>query len=354
MDRQGSPSNTPALRQRQRHVRLARTAAAYSLAALCLLWVFHDIHPLKLARSLTSISWRWAMLAIAFDILSYVFQGVRWRMLLRPLGNLSTMETTQVIYAGLFANEVLPMRFGELVRAFLASRRLSANFASIIPSMIVERLLDGVWLAIAIVAVALSVRLPKDILDAIDIFAMAVLVSIGLFVYLTLRDDKSSLERIENEADWKPARVLGWIAHRFTGGLRSIGLSRTLFLSLGVSLAMLVMQALAFWLVMHAYGLRLSFWSGVAVFLIVHLGSAIPSTPANIGPYQFFTVAGLTLFGVEKTLAAGFSVVVFVLLSVPLWIIGFFALSRSGTTLFAIQNQLRALRSQDISKQQRE
>jgi hypothetical protein len=62
-----------------------------------------------------------------------------------------------------------------------------------------------------------------------------------------------------------------------------------------------------------------------------------------VGTYQFFTVVGLTLLGVDKTLATGFSVVVFLLLTIPLWAIGFLALSRSGTSLHALQEEIRRL-----------
>ena len=92
---------------------------------------------------------------------------------------------------------------------------------------------------------------------------------------------------------------------------------------------------------MLGYGLRLSLWIGVAVFVIVSLGTAIPNTPANIGSYQFFAVLGLTLFGVDKTSATGFSLVVFTLLTLPLLAIGFLALSRSGMSLAAIREELR-------------
>jgi hypothetical protein len=47
------------------------------------------------------------------------------------------------------------------------------------------------------------------------------------------------------------------------GGLRSIGISRFLFMALGLSLVMLCLQALAFWLVMLAYELPLPYWAGV-------------------------------------------------------------------------------------------
>jgi hypothetical protein len=46
-------------------------------------------------------------------------------------------------------------------------------------------------------------------------------------------------------------------------------------------------------------------------FLFVRLGTAIPNPPANIGTFQFFCVLALSFFGVEKTVAAGFSIVYF-------------------------------------------
>jgi hypothetical protein len=79
------------------------------------------------------------------------------------------------------------------------------------------------------------------------------------------------------------------------------------------------------------------------VFIIVHLGTLVPTAPANLGSYQFFTVLGLTLFGVEKAAAAGFSLVVFAVLTAPLWVIGLWALGSSGLTLFQITSELARL-----------
>jgi len=96
---------------------------------------------------------------------------------------------------------------------------------------------------------------------------------------------------------------------------------------------------------MLAWGLKLSFWVGAVVYLIVRLGTAVPNAPANVGTYQFFTVVGLTLFGVDKPTATGFSLAVFLVLTIPLWALGLLALRRSGTTLFALRHEINALRS---------
>jgi hypothetical protein len=42
------------------------------------------------------------------------------------------------------------MRPGEFVRSYLVSRRMAAPFVAILPSIIVERLFDGVWIAMGI------------------------------------------------------------------------------------------------------------------------------------------------------------------------------------------------------------
>src|SRR5574341_1278851 len=195
MDQQNTTLNSTATPPAKPALQMIKQAFGYLLALACLVWVFHDIHLGKLLQYITNINWGWVALAIVFDILSYFCQGLRWQLLLRPVGAISSLRATQAIYAGLFTNEVLPMRFGELVRAYLVSRWVSAEFVSIIPSMAVERLFDGVWLALAIGLVAIFVPLPKDLIRAGDILGIIVLMATGLFVYVVFRKEKAILDK---------------------------------------------------------------------------------------------------------------------------------------------------------------
>ena len=101
-----------------------KRALVYAFATACLVWVFHDVHPPELLATMSIANWWFVALAIIIDILTYVLQGIRWKLLLAPVGRLSTLRATQGIYAGLLTNELVPLRFGELVRAFLVSRWL--------------------------------------------------------------------------------------------------------------------------------------------------------------------------------------------------------------------------------------
>jgi uncharacterized membrane protein len=62
--------------------------------------------------------------------------------------------------------------------------------------------------------------------------------------------------------------------------------------------------------------------------------------PSNVGTYQFFAVLALTLFGVDKTTAAGFSIAVFVILTAVLGIIGLVAIGRSRIRLKDIRREI--------------
>jgi uncharacterized membrane protein YbhN (UPF0104 family) len=188
---------------------------------------------------------------------------------------------------------------------------------------------------------AFFVALPANLREAGDLLGIIVLAATGFFVYTIMRKRDTVGPPASREiSTWNGSSFVTSSIWRLVSGVQRIGRSRYFYMALGLSLLVLVLQALAFWLVMWSYGLRSSFWVGFVVFMIVHLGTALPNAPANLGTYQFFCVVGLALFGVEKTPATGFSLVVFVILTIPLWVLGFIALRYSGSTLYAIRDEI--------------
>jgi glycosyltransferase 2 family protein len=319
-----------------------RYAVGWLVAAAGLIWVLHDVHLSRLPGQFAGIDWRWVALALVCDMLSYLIQAVRWQMLLEPVGKINLLQAMQAIYAGLFTNEILPMRPGEFVRSYIASRWVGASFVTILPSIILERLFDGVWIAIGVGLAATFAPLPKDLIEAGETFGAVIALFVALFIYLVLRPPRRSGPPADRGLPrWKPLRAIAGLFERLSEGLREASRTKEFYLAFALSLPFLALQAITMWLIMLGYGLRLSIWVGVAVYVIVGLGTALPNTPANVGSYQFFAVLGLTLFGVDKTSATGFSLVVFTLLSLPLLIIGFLAFSRSGMSLAGIREELR-------------
>ncbi len=326
---------------RHRSADTIRQALGWLIAAACLVWVFHGIKGDVLLRQLRSIGWGWVAAAVAFDILSYGWQGVRWRFLLRPVGNVPVLRATQAVYVGLLTNEIVPLRAGELVRAYIVSRREKVPFLAVIPSIAVERFFDGLWLAVGIALVAIFVQLPPNLLKAADVLGVAIIAAAALLIYLVARKKRANEEPpAAVPAGRSPLRRLSSLIGAVAEGIRTIGTTRYFYFSLFTTPLINICQIIAFWLVMKAYGLHLSPWAGAAVFLVMYLGTALPNAPSNVGTYQFFTVLGLSLFGVDKTTAAGFSVVVFVILTAALWIVGLLSLAGTGVGIREIRRDV--------------
>jgi uncharacterized protein (TIRG00374 family) len=263
------------------------------------------------------------------------------------LGRLSFTKATQAIYAGLFVNELFPLRPGEVLRSYLVSKWLSSPFINIIPSIVVERLFDAIWLGLSLGFVAMIVQLPSYMLTAADYVGFFVIIAVILFTYIVVRPVRS---RNNKKSRFFIVRLLFEYLYNFRDGISRIGFSKSFFASLFCSPLIIIFQAISFWLVMKGYHISLSIVSGAAVFFIVNFGTAIPNTPSNIGSYQLFTVLGLSLFGIDKTTSAGFSIAVFIILTLPLWLLGAVSILLSGISFSDIKKKLKDLKAVEGGK----
>ncbi len=279
-----------------------------AISAACLVWVFHDVPLASLRQDIHIKSWSWVGAAVCAQAASYVCQGYRWRRLLRPLGELPLVRATEAIYAGLFVNELMPAKPGELLRAYLVGQWLQIRLPMVLGSIVTERILDGLWLSIALVLMAAVVPLPQQLVRIGAIFVL--LVAIAAVVVSVLAIGRVQVPML---SAWRHA-----LASR-NGAIA--------FVSSGL---LLLGQMLAFWCSLRGFGLSLSLLVAIATVVVIQLGTAIPNAPGNVGTYQLACVAGLTLFGVDKTTATAFSIVVFVLLTLPVWCFGGLALAHAG------------------------
>jgi glycosyltransferase 2 family protein len=314
------------------HRSILRFVISYGIAFACLYWVFHDVNVPELLQPLREVRWWMLVPAVVLDLLVYVCAAWVWQMLLRPVGRTSIVQATQAVFAGRFANDVLPVHVGYAVRVFLMSRWLGVRITSVVPSLLVERLLDGIWLALGVGIAAACFPLPPGISHVAKVWAGIIVFGLIAGAWIMFRR-QSSLSR------WKIIRPIDHMLEE----VRTIGRSGVLASALAISLLKFVAQCLAFLFVLWAYGLHFPVGVQLAIFVIAYVGMSIPSTPASVGVFQVFCIAGLELFHVPKPVATGFSLLAFVVLTVPLTIAGFIALGQSGLTLRQIRSGAKTI-----------
>ena len=316
---------------------------SYGIAAGGLYWVFHDIRLSELVQSLAGIDWWWVPPAALFDLLVYVCAAWEWQLLLRPAGHLSLRKTLQAVFAGRFANDVLPVHAGYIVRVYLAARWSGNSIAAVLPSLLIERLFDSLWLAAGFAVASLFFPLPGKLARSGDILGGLLLAAIVVVGWTILRKEKPRPEpKPERACRWKGVVRVQAFVRRLGQGVRGLGRSPLVLAGLGLSIVKLLLQALSFFLLLQAYGFPFSFWTKLAVFLVAYIGMSMPSTPAGLGVYQVLCAAGLRYFGVPKPAASSFALLSYVVLTAPLSLAGFIAVTRSGLSLRQIRHELGA------------
>ena len=142
----------------------APQAMGYCLSVVCLAWVLHGYQFNELLPAIRTLDWGWVTIAVLSDLSVYVVHGWRWNTLLEPVARLRLTRTVQAIYIGLFANEILPLRVGEVIRCYLLAHWNNLNLSVTLASVGVERLIDGFWMIAAFLITTTYVKgIPPDL-----------------------------------------------------------------------------------------------------------------------------------------------------------------------------------------------
>ncbi len=312
----------------------------YGLAIVCLVWVLHDFHIVQAMRELAKVDWTWVLIGMCFDVLSYVVQGVRWKLLLSPFGKVKLTHAIRAVFAGLFANLIFPLRPGELLRCYLVSDSDDITIGRVAGSVGVERLVDLVIATASLAVVSLLVDLPRKFRRVADTLGIVTLVLLGIVVIViyVLEVKLAKNPDFGSGPRRLPGRLMGALL-----GLHAMGTAPSFYTAVLASLLMPFCQVLGLWAMMQAYGLQLPFLAAIVVLLVINLGVSLPNAPANVGSYQFFCVLGLSVFQVEKNTATSFSFFAFLALTVPFIFLGFAGLVSSGLSLKSMREKVKGL-----------
>ena len=309
----------------------------YGVAVGCLAWVVTGVRWRELGRQLSGSDIRWMVLAGLLQAAASVFHAWRWNLLLRPVSRLKLWRTIQALYAGQFTNEVLPLRPGELVRSFLLARWSRVAFPVVISSVALERLLDGFSLASTFLVITVFLSLPDYLIRGVRVMA-GCLVGLALVLLFFLR-------RMARGGTL-PRRLPARLRHAIEG-TRQMANPRTLAACTAASLMNLGLQALPYWALDRAYRLNLSIWAMAAVVIVVMTATTIPSAPGNAGLLQAACVLALSTLGIHKTRATGFAALLFLVLTLPLLIVGAAVVGFTGIRIRDLRRGAAALEAVD-------
>jgi hypothetical protein len=299
-------------------------------------FVLSGAHISLIWGEIRSMAWHWVVLAIAADIFVYTLQSWRWLLILKPVEAVSIWTSIRAIYVGLFANEVLPLRTGELIRCFLITRWSSIPLSVSFASALIERIFDGIWLMACFFVTLRVAELPRMLERAGYILGIIILIAaaiIGLGMFAKTQSPDMSLGFTFPK----------WF-NTLVKDLHLIGHSRYLYFAFLVSGAFMLAQILPIYGVMQAYGLDLdsTLIAAFTMMVLLRLSAVVPQAPGNLGLFQGVAFRTLVVFGVYGAMAKRFSLILWAIVTIPLIIVGFVVLTLSGAKMAHLHREAQS------------
>jgi glycosyltransferase 2 family protein len=287
-------------------------------------------------------------------VLSFVWMAGRakvWHTLLRDKPKyIDTLFTTA---EGYLLNTFLPFRLGELGRAFLISRKSGMQFGEVLPTIVIERVVDLAFSAGLLIA---SIPFVVGAQGSEQIgYIVGGLVIVGLFMmYILARNNKWALDIFHKLSQRFPVlqKFGGSFLESFFNGL-SVLTDGWLFIRF------LFWMALNWFVALVAYYLiTLAFFPQAqpiwALFILgaAAFGGAIPALPGGVGTFEGAVTAALVLFTGDESTALAVALTARLYNYLNSGVIGGIGLAREGQTLSDIYQQLMNLRNKDQTENQ--
>jgi uncharacterized protein (TIRG00374 family) len=229
-----------------------------------------------------------------------------------------------VLLVGYLGNALLPARLGEVIRAYLVSRREPVALSVSLGVVTLERLMDVAGLALVGFAAAALAGAPTWMITGTAFVAVAALAVVAFLVVVGIERVVTWGERLLASASPWVARV-GAVLGRFGQGAGGQPRS-AIALAFGISVTCWLLDGTTFWLMGRAIGADVGWGACLLIAAIATLGTALPSAPGSVGTYELGAVAAGTAVGVPADVSFAIALLAHAVITLPIVIGGILSL----------------------------
>lgn len=285
--------------------RTLRIVIGIAISLSLLFAVFYKIHFVELWTALKKTSFWDLFLCICFFGLNCIARAFISHFTIRSIKRTPFFTLLGGVVVGYMANNLLPLRAGELVRAHYLSRKSGISGGMAFSTVCIERVTDVFSLCFLLVAAIWSRTKGLSMHNAEGtIVLMAALIS-GIVVFLI------AFNRL---IYGKEKKYHGFLSHAFRmieDFLKPIGQLRqpkTFFLVILLSLTAWACNYFSLFFLIRNWSSP-SLEAALLLLLFINLGMLLPSSPGAVGVMQFAFWMALAPFNIyrEQALALSFA-----------------------------------------------
>ena len=322
-------------------IRSVRFWASFAISVVFIALFLRATHPVQIKNALEEANYWYLIPAFAVLLCAISARCVRWSVLMRPVAKMSPARLFPYAIIGYMANNLLPARAGEVVRAYVLGDREDVSKMGTFGTIAVERLFDGcilvLMLPIAGSYVGFNDPKLRIIAVAASVFFLAAVVG---FYVLTLSEERARRvihwlvrllpDRFEEAAEG--------IADSLVGSLRSVHDPRSLGLVLLFSVIAWTIEAGAYAVIGQGFHLGVGFPNYVLLLAAANLAIIIPTFFGGTGPFEWAAKLTLVGAGVSSNVAGAYAIIAHSLVLVPTTILGLILLWSFGVSFRRMSN----------------
>ncbi len=308
--------------------------------------LFRKIDFNQLWSALVRVDYRYILLAVACTFISYFLRAVRWYFLLIPEKRIPFSSLYPATIIGYMANNLLPARLGEFVRAFVLAQREGLQTPAVFASLVIDRLFDGFTVMLILLFTLFTLSLPKGLSEAETVLRTGGIVTFALYAgvvaFLILLKRQTMRTLAWTGILLKPFpqkfsdRIIPLLGS-FIGGIR--------ISSKGGHIAAVLVSSLLVWLfcvipvdlVLQGFGIHLPIAAAMFILVLLVFAVMVPASPGYIGTYHYACFKGLSAFGIAESTAVSIALVIHGIGFFPVIITGFYYLWKNKLSLIEIQ-----------------
>ncbi len=300
---------------------LLTTILGFVISVVLFYFSLRGIRFQEILTILRNAHYTYLVAPLLFIILAVVLCAFRWSRI--SGSNVGFATSFVALMIGLFANNVLPARLGELARGYVLARKAGLSLTYSVSTVFLDRFFDLAGLLLLTFVFFPKQTLPHRVSQGIYMLVGFLVLCIVL-IFLLSREKLA--DRLTGKLTGMKRPSMARLGRRISEvqeNLKRINSPANIIYLVLISSATWLSMAVALYATGLILGIPIRFIYIPFVCALLNLGLTIPSSPGYVGVYQFLLVYLLSIFEVPKHEAFTISIVYHALWYVPYNILGF-------------------------------
>ena len=306
--------------------RIFRFSVGFAFAVVFLWLVVRHISLEELTQAFDNAKPGWIVAATVAFFVGYAFRIERWRlMLVQDKSRLTWRNCAGPLFASVAANNVLPFRAGDIIRAVSFNQRLCIAASVSVTTLLMERALD-LMMVLFLLGFTLWIF---DLNSYLVIEVWGLLLGVIALVVLLILMYPNILRPLINWIEGFICRFFPKQKERIAKQMRSaeallkhLSKKKLMAQLIGWSALAWIAEGCVFWFAALALPSVSKPFAAWIAFTVGTLSTVIPSTPGFIGTFDYFTTQSMALMGNDLAASVAYAFTVHTLLWFPPTIVG--------------------------------